>query len=189
MPAIAVLTSLQDKSVTIRRFQADDAVPLYAAARESIRELCHWMVWCHPNYNCDDARAFIEKCLTDWDQGSRYSFAVCSQEGGELLGSVGLSGLDRTHRFANLGYWVRASRTGKGIGAAAARLAAGFAFDELGLNRVEFIIPVGNLASIGVAEKVGAEREGILRRRLMLGGKPHDALSYSLVAKELNAHH
>jgi RimJ/RimL family protein N-acetyltransferase len=146
------------------------------------------MVWCHPNYSCDDARAFIGKSVVDWDQGTRYSFAICSQESGELLGSVGLSGLHRTHRFANLGYWVRTSRTGKGVGAAAARLAARFAFEQLGLNRLELIIPVENQGSIRVAEKLGAHREGLLRRRLVLRGKPHDALSFSLVAEEFNAH-
>ena len=180
---------LQDGRVGIRRFQPDDVAPLHAAARESINELCHWMVWCHPDYSCDDARAFIGKCLTEWDQGTRYSFAIYGQRGGELLGSVGLSGVDRTHRFANLGYWVRTPRTGKGVGAAAARLAARFAFQELGLNRLELIIPTGNRASIRMAEKLGAHFDGILKKRLMLRGKPCDALAYSLLAEEFNAHH
>lgn len=179
----------QNGGVNIRCFQPDDAAPLYAAAHESINELCHWMGWCHPGYSFADARAFIRKSLTDWEQGIRYSFAIYNEEGGELLGSVGLSGLDPIHRFANLGYWVRTGRTGRGVGATAARLAAGFAFEELGLNRVEIIIPVGNLASVGVAEKLKAHREGIMRRRLMLSGKPHDALAYCLLAEEFTKQH
>lgn len=145
------------------------------------------MVWCHPGYSCDDAREFIGKCLAEWEQGTRYGFAICDQKGRELLGSVGLSRLDHTHRLANLGYWVRTRRTGKGVGGAAARLAVRFAFQEIGLNRVEIIIPVGNLSSVGVAEKLGARSEGILRKRLMLGGKTHDALAYCLLADEFEA--
>jgi RimJ/RimL family protein N-acetyltransferase len=189
MRARGMKNCFQDGRVGIRRFQADDAAPLYAAARESIQELCHWMVWCHPDYSLDDARTFIGKCLADSEQGTRYSFAIYSQEGGAgLLGSVGLSRVDRTHRLANLGYWVRTPQTGKGVGAAAARLAARFAFEELGLNRLEIIIPVGNRACIRIAEKLEAHFEGLLKKRLMLHGKPCDALGYSLLAEEFNAH-
>jgi len=100
-----------------------------------------------------------------------------------------LSGVNRTHRFANLGYWVRTPQSSKGVGAAAARLAARFAFEELGLNRLEFIIPAGNRASIRIAEKLGVRFEGILRKRLVLRGKPSDALSYSLLAEEFKTQH
>jgi RimJ/RimL family protein N-acetyltransferase len=63
-------------------------------------------------------------------------------------------------------------------------MAARFAFEELCLNRLELIIPVGNDPSIRVAEKVGAEREGVLKGRVMLGGRPHDAVSYSIRAAD-----
>jgi ribosomal-protein-serine acetyltransferase len=173
-------------SVGIRRFETEDAKSLYTAAHESVPELCRWMVWCTPGYSSDDASAFIQRSFALWEQGTRYSFAIYSQQDGELLGSVGLSRVDRIHRFANLGYWVRTSRTGRGAGFAAARLAASFAFADLGLNRVEIIIPVNNLPSIGVARKLGAHCEGILRRRLMLRGRPQDALAYCLLAEEFD---
>ena len=35
------------------------------------------------------------------------------------------------HRFCNLGYWVRASAQGKGVASQAAKLLAGYAFEEL----------------------------------------------------------
>jgi ribosomal-protein-serine acetyltransferase len=175
------------RSVSIRRFRTEDAEALYTAAHESVPELCHWMVWCTPGYSCEDASAFIQKTFVLWEEGTRYSFAIYNQQDGELLGSVGLSRVDRTHRFANLGYWVRTSRTGRGVACTAARLAAGFAFAELSLNRVELIIPVDNLPSIRVAKKLGAHCEGILRRRLMLRGRPQDALAYCLLAEEFDA--
>jgi RimJ/RimL family protein N-acetyltransferase len=50
---------------------------------------------------------------------------------------------------------------------------------------VDLVVPVGNRFSIRVAEKAGAHREGILRRRVMLQGHPHDAVCYSLIAPGL----
>jgi RimJ/RimL family protein N-acetyltransferase len=70
------------------------------------------------------------------------------------------------------------------VATAALRLAVRFAFAELGLKRVELVIAVGNQASIRVAEKVGAQQEGILGRRLLLGGEWRDAVVYSLTDEQ-----
>ncbi len=63
----------------------------------------------------------------------------------------------------------------------AVRLLARFGFEELGLGRIEIVAAVGNKASQRVAEKAGAHREGVLRRRLCLHDEYHDAVMYSLI--------
>ena len=62
-----------------------------------------------------------------------------------------------------------------------AGLVAGFGFGELGLGRIEILAAVGNLRSQGVAERLGALREGVLRRRLRVGDDVQDAVVFSLV--------
>ena len=94
---------------------------------------------------------------------------------------------NRVHNFANLGYWVRSSRVGQGVATAATRLAAQFGFEELKFTRIEIVAATGNVGSLRVAEKAGARREGVLRNRLMLGGKLHDAVMHSLVPEDLRA--
>jgi len=64
-------------------------------------------------------------------------------------------------------------------------LTAVLAFEQLHLHRVEIIAAVKNLASQRVAEKAGAMREGILRRRLLINGNHHDAIIYSLLPEDL----
>jgi RimJ/RimL family protein N-acetyltransferase len=97
---------------------------------------------------------------------------------GRFLGGCGLQIRSGPDRRANLGYWVRPSATGQGVGPAAVRLIVGFGLGELGLTRLELVIDVENARSLRVAEKVGAVREGLLRKRLL--GK--DAVMYSFVA-------
>jgi ribosomal-protein-serine acetyltransferase len=172
-------------SVAIRQFRPTDAPALLAAIRESIKELSAWMSWCHAEYSIADASTFLSTCAVSWQRGERYSFVIIDRKDETLLGSVGLSCVNRGHQFANLGYWVRTSRTGQGVASAATLLAARFGLSELGLNRVELLVPVNNVPSQRVAEKVGAKQEGILRNRLLLQGKPHDAVLYSLVAADL----
>lgn len=174
-------------TVGIRPFCQADVAPLYVAARESINELCAWMVWCHPEYSIRDSEAFISACEANWEQEESFSFAVVDSRDGTFLGSTGLSQVNRAHGVANLGYWVRSSRTGRGIASAAVRLAAGFALQELGFSRLEMVIPIENTSSQRVAQKAGARREGVLRDKLKLKGKLCDAVMYSLVLGDYGA--
>ena len=60
------------------------------------------------------------------------------------------------------------------------RLAADYAFNQTALVRLEIVCAVDNLRSQRAAEKTGAVREGILRSRLVLRGKPTDAVMYGI---------
>jgi RimJ/RimL family protein N-acetyltransferase len=62
---------------------------------------------------------------------------------------------------------------------------AKFGFEELQLERIEIVAAVGNKASERVAEKAGAVREGIARRRLRVHGVQHDAICFSLIPEDL----
>jgi ribosomal-protein-serine acetyltransferase len=176
---------INDGSVGIRKFRIEDASDLYSAVCESADQLCHWMTWCHRDYTLEDSKAFISSRDRQWAAGNEYSFVIYSLRDGAFLGSVGLNRRDRVHHFANLGYWVRSVRLRQGIGSAAVRLAARFAFEQTDLSRLEIIVPVQNRFSVRVAEKAGAHLEGVLKRRVMLQGRPQDAFSYSLIAPAL----
>jgi RimJ/RimL family protein N-acetyltransferase len=127
---------------------------------------------------------WIVDCRKQWDQGREYSFAIVDLLTGRFLGGVGLNQISHTYRMANLGYWVRSSSTGRGVATAATRLIAQFGFAVLHLQRLEILIEVGNIASQRVAEKAGAQREGILRKRLSIHGIAVDAVVYSLIAPD-----
>lgn len=177
-------TEFHDGSVGIRPFRHEDAPELFAAARESVQELSRWMVWCHAGYSLEDSERFILQCDAGWNKGEQYSFVIYDVATEDFLGSIGLSAVSLTHKVANLGYWVRTRKTQQGVASAATKLITRFALAELGLNRLELFVPVGNKASQRVAEKAGARWEGLLRKRLMLSGGAQDAVLYSLVAEE-----
>lgn len=183
-------TELSDGTISIRRYGAEDIPVLFEAARESAGEsFTRWMPWYHEQYAIEDSSAFILHCEEAWVKGEEYGFGVFDAGTGDLLGGVGLNQFNRDHKFANLGYWVRSSRMGRGVAPAATLLTARFGFEDLGLNRVEIVVAAGNVRSQRVAEKAGARREGVLRNRLMIGGRLHDALMYSLTPADLNIGH
>ena len=176
---------LTDEVIALRPYQVSDIASVFEAVRESIPELVVWMPWCHPDYSIEESRIFIESQPYKWEKGEEYNFYISYNSGGLYLGGCGLRIIDSNTGTANLGYWIRTNQTKKGIATAATLLLARFAFNELRLNRVEITVAVDNQASLRVAEKAGATKEGILRNRLMKTDTPCDAVMFSLIPRDL----
>lgn len=173
---------LTERDLLLRPFRLDDAPGLYCAVRESLGELRPWMSWASDGYSELTAREYITIARARWEERALYAFAV--MQGDELLGACTLSSIHPIYRFCNLGYWVRTSCRGRGIAGRAARLAGRFAFEQLGLIRVEIVIALGNRASVRVAQKIGAHDEGILLNRIVVGRTIYDAHMYSLIPSD-----
>jgi ribosomal-protein-serine acetyltransferase len=171
--------------ISIRPYAPGDVDDLFAAGRESIGDVYPWLPWCHPDYALEEARAFVERQVAAFAQGEEYQFAIFGPSG-RYAGGCGLNHLDLGQRRANLGYWVRSSEMGKGVAVAAVRLLAAWAFENTSLERLEIVAAVDNTRSQRVAEKAGAVREGVLRRRIFLHDVFHDAIMYSIVRGELS---
>ena len=171
-------------SLQFRRYRPEDADALFLAGRESAGPgFTDWMPWCHPGYALDEAVSYAESRPGAWERGEDYALVILDAATGDLVGGCGINQLSREHNFANLGYWVRRSRWGQGIAVAAVQAASTLAFELLDLGRVEIVVAVGNQASRRAAEKSGAHFEGILRNRLVLHGRRHDAWMFSHVPR------
>jgi ribosomal-protein-serine acetyltransferase len=168
---------------TIRPYRSDDAPALWAAARESQPEVFRWLDWCRPDYSLADAESWCSSRAALAASGQEYSFVISAPDG-EFLGGCGLNQINTVNRFANLGYWVRTSATGRGVATAAVRELARFTFASTNLVRLEILCAVDNVRSQRVAEAAGALCEGVLRSRLLLHGRPVDAVLHSLVRGE-----
>ena len=177
-------TTLSDGYVTLRPFQFDDASALHEAVSESLAELKPWMSWAHDGYSRSDSMTYITMARAEWGESAMFSFAVTDSKTGMLLGACSISHIHPVYFYCNLGYWIRSSQRGHGFAGRAARLAAQFAFTTLSLARVEVVVAVGNMTSLRVAEKIGAQREGILRNRIIVGKEVYDAVMFSFIPKD-----
>jgi RimJ/RimL family protein N-acetyltransferase len=108
------------------------------------------------------ARAWIERYEEGRRDGSREAFAVVDGAD-ELLGIVMAPQIDREAATAELGYVVAPAARGRGVATEALRRLTQWAFDELGMLRVELLISHANGASKKVAERCGYVFEGVLR--------------------------
>jgi RimJ/RimL family protein N-acetyltransferase len=169
-----------DGPCTIRFVDVSDAPALFESVCASRAELAPWMPWCHAGYCIEESRQWLERQLREREAGTEYAFAIMDSSG-LYCGGCGLNAIDPVCLRANLGYWVRTSHAGQGLATHAVRQLADWAFEHTALNRLEIVVSTSNFASLRVAEKVGAEREGVARARLVLEGQVHDAVVYSIV--------
>ncbi|MBM4381919.1 MAG: GNAT family N-acetyltransferase [Deltaproteobacteria bacterium] len=167
-------------AVRIRPYSLGDAEALCDAVLESRAQLSQWMDWAHPAYSIADSRPWVEASVEKFAAGTELNFVIES-DAGRFLGGCGLNDFTPGGPRANLGYWVRSSATRGGVASAAARRLAAWAWESTNLVRLEVLVAVGNLASLRVAEKIGAQREGVLRKRVAAHGTLHDAVMHSLI--------
>jgi len=171
---------LSDGILTLVPMRQEHAADLHAAAAVSAEALRRWMGGAgQPAASLEEALWYIAQQELSWENGSAYYFMAYDADGAVGIGF--LNSFNHIHRFANLGYWIRSDRTGRGYATAVTRLLARFGFETLGLHRIEIVVDPQNIASQRVAEKAGAVREGILRNRLLYEQGSHDGVMFSLI--------
>jgi ribosomal-protein-serine acetyltransferase len=162
-----------------------DAEPMYQAIRESIAEISPWLPFAHEDYSISETRDFLKGRPEGWKKDTDYVFGIVDSRDGSYIGTCGLNDIDAVNHRANLGYWIRTSQTRQGVATAATLLLAKWGFMVVKLCRIEILVATGNKRSQRVAEKVGAQREGVLRNRLKIGDDLHDAIMYSLIPGDM----
>ncbi len=170
--------------VRIRPYRVEDAEASYEAIVESKAALMPWMPWCTPDYALEAQRKWVEEQVAAFAKRESFEFAIVAPEG-RYLGGCGLNFVNWAGRRANLGYWVRTSAAGRGVASRATRLLAAWGFAETDLERLEILAATANAASVRVAEKAGARREGTLRKRIRYYDVQHDAAVFSFVRGDI----
>jgi RimJ/RimL family protein N-acetyltransferase len=164
---------------TLRRYGESMVEELYEAGRESIEHMYPFMPWCHSDLSREECAGWIASLPANWRAGTAYEFAIF--DGARYLGGCGLNQIRERDAVANLGYWVRSTAAKKGVATDAVRALAQAGFRDLELARIEIYMSVENERSRRVAEKIGAHFEGVMRSRILLYDRRHDARLYSLV--------
>lgn len=157
-----------------------DYVPLMVeAALESVSEVNPWMPWCSDDFSENNARSWILDQIKSKQAGTAYEFAVFD-DSGFYLGGGGINNINFEHNFANIGYWIRSSKSKNGYGTATLTALAKWAHENTNLNRLEVVVARDNVASNRVAKKAGFLLESVANSRLYLHGKYHNANIYVL---------
>jgi RimJ/RimL family protein N-acetyltransferase len=171
---------LRDEGIVLRPWRMDDAPAVEVACRDP--EIAHWIPFVPRPYTRADAEEYLRGAIESGDE--RRAFAIADAGSDEVLGSIDI-GVNSMQYRGHIGYWVAPPARGRGVCTRALRLLSRWAFEDLGLQRVELITDPDNVASQRVAEKAGFRREGVLRSHLLHpDGRRRDSVLFSLLPGE-----
>jgi ribosomal-protein-alanine N-acetyltransferase len=137
----------------------------------------------------EDRGSFAARCAArerERQLGTGYGFGIFTD--GRLAGEITLSSIQRgPFQNAFIGYWVDREMAGQGFAPEATVVVLRFAFEELGLHRVEVAIVPRNRPSRRVVEKLDLREESVAQRYLEIDGKWEDHVRYAMTSEEWSA--
>jgi len=175
---------LEGDGVRLRPHRNGDFVE-WAALRTASRDFLQ--PW-EPTWPADDLtrgawRRRLSAYAHDMERGLAFPFLVFRQSDNVMVGGITLSNVRRgVAQMGSIGYWVGEPYARRGHTVAAVRAVTRFAFERLGLHRVEAACIPSNEPSRGVLLKAGFTQEGLARAYLRINGIWQDHLLFGLIS-------
>jgi RimJ/RimL family protein N-acetyltransferase len=152
-------------ALVLRPWRLADVPALVEAGRDPL--LRQWITSLVDN-EVDGAR-WVREQERGWAAGERFAFAILGAQSGsvqeQLVGNMVLKEVIPGKSAVEVGYWTAAHARGRGVAPRALNAVSDWAFDTFaadGLERLELLHQVDNLASCRVAEKSGYDFDSVL---------------------------
>jgi RimJ/RimL family protein N-acetyltransferase len=105
----------------------------------------------------------------------------------EIVGSVSLKNISHSMGYAEIGYGIAQTHHRQGIATAAVGLLVDKVFTETPLRKLMAFVHDKNRPSCRVLEKLGFQKEGLLREHYIIHGKAENEILYGLLKSEWEA--
>jgi len=172
---------LVTQRLVLRETRLSDAADVFGIASDP--EVQRWDGG--PVEDMDTVRAWIREAQADADAGRGYRWAITEEPHDSAIGDVTLTNWSKAHYRAEIGYALARDYWRRHIDSEAVWAVVRFAFEELGLHRVEAFPTGDNIASVRLLESLGFVREGTAREVLLMDdGRYHDVGQYSMLSRE-----
>ncbi|WP_069805671.1 GNAT family N-acetyltransferase [Thermogemmatispora onikobensis] len=172
---------LAGQRVIVRPYREEDAPALFEAIQESRAHLRPWLPWADQHQRIEETRDWINRQRAAWLVRDIYNCTVISLADGQLLGGISLRPHDWQARVFEIGYWLRATATGRGYITEATQLLTSFALRQLGANRVFIRCDERNERSAAIPRRLGFVFEGCLRNEALApDGQLRNTLVFAL---------
>ena len=171
---------IEGQHVILREFQLDDLDACMAIVGD--REVTSFL-----SFETRTVGEHAHRLVADIERARAeirpdYYLAIVAKDTDSLIGFVriGLGG----HRSGELGYALRQDRWGQRLAGEASTLMLTFAFEVLGLHRVQAACGPENSASRALLRRLGFHHEGTMRDHVFTNGAWRDSMLYSLLENE-----
>jgi ribosomal-protein-alanine N-acetyltransferase len=176
------LPMLAGATVTLRELRASDAPSLFALL--TTEEVSRFIS--PPPSTVDGFEKFIAWTLRQRSAGSYACFAVTIDATDTAIGIFQLRQLEPGFGTAEWGFAIGSAYWGTGVFQEGAELLVSFAFETVGVHRLEARAAVRNGRGNGALRKVGAVQEGVLRKSFLKNGEYLDQALWTILDEDWN---
>ena len=175
--------TIEDDCVLLRPLLAEDTEILQVF---SVNEPEIWTYSSVKVAVIDNLKRYITDTLQARTQGMEYPFIIFDKRTNEYAGSTRFYDIQPFHKTMQLGYtWYGKKFQGTGLNKHCKYLLLKFAFDRMGMERVEFRADINNSRSIAAMKSIGCTVEGVLRKSsIKPDGSRRDSIILSILREE-----
>ena len=155
---------IESKRLILRNWEDGDVEDIVEGLNNI--NVAKWMASVPFPYTEEDAKNFITKSI----ENNLYNFAIVLKEENKVIGGTQLTNISYIHGTAGGGIWLNEKYQGKGYGTEAFGERIKYAFEELGLRRLENGYFKENEKSHKMQLRFGYKDEGIRRQRFVSRG-------------------
>jgi len=177
------LPVLSGTTVTLRELRASDAVSLFAML--TTEEVSRFIS--PPPTTVEGFEKFIAWTQRQRRAGSYACFAVTVGSTDTAIGIFQLRELEPGFGTAEWGFAIGSAYWGTGVFQEGAELMVTFAFDAVGVHRLEARAAVRNGRGNGALRKIGAVQEGLLRKSFCKNGEYLDQALWTILDEDWTA--
>jgi len=174
------LPTLTGARVTLRELRGSDAAALFASVSDE--EVTRFIS--PPPPTLDGMHRFIGWTDRQRAAGRSVCFAIVPDGWDTAIGLFQARSLDPRFGTAEWGFVVSSEFWGEGVFADGARLMIDFMFDVIGARRLEARAATANHRGNAALRKLGAVREGLLRKSFLRNGEFLDQSLWTILAEE-----
>jgi len=175
-----LLPVLTGARVQLRELRHEDAAALCGLL--STEEVARFIS--PPPPTVEGFERFMQFALAQRVRGEHVGFAVTLRGFDTAIGIFQVRRLEAGFRLAEWGFAIGAPFWGSGVFEESADLVLDFAFETLGVQRLEARAAVLNGRGNGALRKIGAVQECLLRRSLLRGGAWLDQALYAILGRD-----
>jgi [ribosomal protein S5]-alanine N-acetyltransferase len=170
-------------SLQLRYARPEDADALFELASDP--EVTRYFSW-GPYRDREEPLRYIESLEPARETGERLEFLIVGADD-RPLGVTGLSDFSLRDARATVGTWLGRAHWGSGANRESKALVLSLGFRTLGLIRATALASPDNPRSLAALEKLGFQREGVLRSWHVHGGERRDVAILGLMREEFEA--
>lgn len=175
-------TELHNVQVILKPMEKTDIEGIFEVA-------IHSEIWSYLSVTLktfSDVQKYVETALKNKESGTEFPFVIIDPKTNKIIGSTKFMAIDPKHHHLEIGFtWLTPAYWRTAMNTNCKYLLLQYCFEVLHLNRVQIKTDYENIRAQKAIERIGAQKEGILRNHMIRkDGTTRDTVMYSVINED-----